>query len=153
MALTVYCKVISLIQNLLSFSVVLTKGYERSNNYSFDLYHPFANLSRTLAVHCLPWWPSSVSLTRLQQVWNSGPFRHILQLFGEVGGLSIILTEKTSRLCTDIELSILCNTWKMMVMYTHVAKLETISCWLFLFTRIFTRLTRLSQWLQGAQVL
>lgn len=37
-----------------SFGCGLIEDHQRSSNYFFDLYQPFANLSLTAAVRCLP---------------------------------------------------------------------------------------------------
>lgn len=49
-----------------SFGCDLTKGHQRSSNYSFNLYQPFSNLILTAAVRWHPWAPRSVAVTRLK---------------------------------------------------------------------------------------
>lgn len=44
---------------------VLTECHQKSSNYSFDLYRPFAP-SLTAAIRWLPWAPGSVALTRMR---------------------------------------------------------------------------------------
>lgn len=47
-----------------SFGCGLIEDHQRSSNYFFDLYQPFANLSLTAAVPCLPWAPVPVAVTQ-----------------------------------------------------------------------------------------
>ena len=54
--------------------------HQRSSNYFFDLYQPFANLSLNAAVRCLPWALVPVACTRNSGYSKDRPFLSSLSL-------------------------------------------------------------------------